>query len=105
MAGARPDYLPVILAMAASGISARSSSTTSWATISVVNGPIRSEIGMNSGIGALGPYNLANATIGRAYGLTSQNAQGGSVPVFRQSRTPVGEFGNEPGSSLKIAQG
>ena len=69
MAGARPEYLPVILAMAASGMTARSSSTTSFATISVVNGPIRNEIGMNSGIGALGPYNHANATIGRAYGL------------------------------------
>ncbi|MCC6947417.1 MAG: hypothetical protein IT539_06560 [Bradyrhizobiaceae bacterium] len=80
MAGARPEYLPVILACAATGISARSSSTTSWATISVVNGPIRKEIGMNDGIGALGPYNLANSTIGRAYGLLSQNLQGGSVP-------------------------
>ena len=79
MAGARPEYLPVILAMSASGITARSSSTTSWATISVVNGPIRNEIGMNSGIGAMGPYNHANTTIGRAYGLLSQNAQGGST--------------------------
>jgi hypothetical protein len=46
----------------------------------VVNGPIRHEIGMNAGTGALGPYNHANATIGRAYGLLSQNLQGGSVP-------------------------
>lgn len=80
MAGARPEYLPVILALAASGVSARSSSTTSWATISLVNGPIREELGMNSGVGGLGPYNHANATIGRAYCLTSQNVQGGSVP-------------------------
>ena len=46
----------------------------------VVNGPIRKEIGMNWGIGAMGPYNHANATIGRAYGLLSQNLQGGSMP-------------------------
>jgi hypothetical protein len=46
-----------------------------------VNGPIRDEIGMNSGIGALGPHNHANATIGRAYGLLSTNLQGGSVPA------------------------
>ncbi len=90
MAGARPEYFPVILAMAASGITARSSSTTSWATISVVNGPIRNELGMNSGIGALGPYNHANSTIGRAYGLTSQNVQGGSVP----GETYMGTLGN-----------
>jgi hypothetical protein len=65
MAGAKPKYLPVILAHAASGITARSSSTTSLAMTTVVNGPIRDEIGMSSGIGALGPYNHANATIGR----------------------------------------
>ncbi len=90
MAGARPEYLPVVLAMAASGISARSSSTTSWATISLVNGPIRNELNMNSGVGAMGPYNQANATIGRAYCLTSQNVQGGSVP----GDTYMGALGN-----------
>ena len=80
MAGARPEYLPVLLAMAASGLTGRSSSTTSQATVALVNGPIRDEIGMNSGIGAMGPYNHANAAIGRAFGLLSQNLQGGSVP-------------------------
>ena len=90
MAGARPEYLPVILALAATGMSARSSSTTSFATLSVVNGPIRHEIGMNSGIGVLGPYNHANATIGRAYSLLSQNLQGGSVP----GDTYMGSLGN-----------
>jgi hypothetical protein len=90
MAGAKPEYLPVILAMAASGLSGRSSSTTSQATVAIVNGPIRDEIGMNYGIGAMGPYNQANATIGRAYGLLSQNLQGGSVP----QETYMGSQGN-----------
>ncbi|MBO0714849.1 MAG: hypothetical protein J2P59_08835, partial [Acidimicrobiales bacterium] len=80
MAGARPEYLPVILALAASEVSARGSTSSSGSAMAVVNGPIRDEIGMNSGTGALGPYNHANATIGRAYGLLSQNLQGGSVP-------------------------
>ncbi len=80
MAGAKPEYLPVILAMAASGQSGRSSSTTLQATVAIVNGPIRDEIGMNYGVGAMSPYSRANATIGRAYGLLSQNLQGGSVP-------------------------
>jgi len=80
MAGARPEYFPVILALAASGVSARGSSTASMNNMVVVNGPIREEIGMNSGLGAMGPYNHANATIGRAYGLLSQNLQGGSEP-------------------------
>lgn len=80
MAGAKPEYLPVILAMASSDVSGRSSSTTSQATVALINGPIRDEIGMNYRIGAMGPYNRANATIGRAYGMLSQNLQGGSVP-------------------------
>jgi hypothetical protein len=100
MAGARPEYFPVILALAASGVSARSSSTTSFATISVINGPIRNEIGMNSGIGAMGPYNHANATIGRAYSLLSQNLQGGSVP----GETYMGSVGNWYAYSATLAE-
>jgi hypothetical protein len=80
MSGAKPEYLPVILAMASSDVSGRSSSTTSQATVALINGPIRDEIGMNYRIGAMSPYSRANATIGRAYGLLSQNLQGGSVP-------------------------
>ena len=90
MAGCRPEYLPVVLALAASGQTARSSSTTSFATLAMVNGPIRNEIGMDSGIGVLGPFNHANATIGRAYNLLSQNLQGGSVP----GETYMGSLGN-----------
>src|SRR2546430_15052929 len=80
MAGARPEYSPLILALAASEVSARGSTSSSASAMVVVNGPIRHEIGMNWGIGAMGPYNHANATIGRAYGLLSQNLQGGSQP-------------------------
>jgi len=80
MAGARPEYFPVILALGATGATARGSSSSAVAAMAAVNGPIRNEIGMNAGTGAMGPYNHANATIGRAYGLLSQNGQGGSVP-------------------------
>jgi hypothetical protein len=84
----------------ASGMTARSSSTTSFATIAVVNGPIRNEIGMNSGIGAFGPYNHANATIGRAYSLASQNLQGGSTP----GETYMGSQGNTYAYSACFAE-
>ena len=90
MAGARPEYFPVILALAATGVSARGSSSSSVAAMAVVNGPVRHEIGMNVGTGALGPHNHANATIGRAYGLLSQNLQGGSTP----GTTYMGSMGN-----------
>jgi hypothetical protein len=101
MAGARPEYFPVILALAASEVTARPSTTTSGAAMVVVNGPIRHEIGMNWGIGAMGPYNHANATIGRAYGLLSQNLQGGSVP----GETYMGSQGNSYGyNSVTFAE-
>jgi hypothetical protein len=90
MAGARPEYFPVILAIASTGASARGSSTSSMAGMVVVNGPIRKEIKMNAGTGAMAPYNQANATIGRAFGLLSQNLQGGSVP----GDTYMGSMGN-----------
>ena len=90
MAGARPEYFPVILALAATCASARASTTSSAASMAVVNGPVRKEIGMNWGIGAMGPYNHANATIGRAFDLLSQNLQGGSLPEV----TYLGSQGN-----------
>ena len=90
MAGARPEYFPVILALASTGVTARGSTSSSAAAMVVVNGPIRNEIKMNSGTGAMGPFNHANATIGRAYGLLSQNGQGSSVPGV----TYMGSQGN-----------
>jgi hypothetical protein len=100
MAGARPEYFPVILALAASGVTARSSSTTSFAAVALANGPIRDEIGMNGGIGAMGPYSRANTTIGRAWGLLSQNLQGGSVP----GETYMGSQGNPLAYSFAFAE-
>jgi len=96
MAGARPEYFPAILALAASNQTSRQGSTTSQTCFSVVNGPIRNELGMNAGIGAMGPYNHANTAIGRAYSLLSQNGQGGSVP----GETYMGALGNPLAYSL-----
>jgi hypothetical protein len=56
----------------------------------VVNGPVRDEIRMNSGIGALGPFNQANAVIGRAWTLMSINlAASGKI-----GETYMGSQGN-----------
>ncbi len=69
MAGARPEHLPVILAIASTGERAIPGSTTPFAGMIVINGPIRNEIGINSGIGAFSPVNISNSTIGRAWTL------------------------------------
>ncbi len=71
MAGARPEHFPVLLAIASSNQTAIMDSTTPFAGMIVVNGPIRKEIGMNSGRGAFSPINLANSVIGRAWTLMS----------------------------------
>jgi hypothetical protein len=44
----------------------------------VVNGPIATQIGMNSGVNVLGQGNRANATIGRAVQLVVRNVGGGA---------------------------
>lgn len=89
MAGARPEHLPVILALASTGVTSLFSSTTSFARMVLVSGPIAREIRMNSGIGALGPFNEANAVIGRAWTLMSKNL-GGSIA----GETYMGSQGN-----------
>ncbi|HKV38968.1 MAG TPA: hypothetical protein VJX67_07130 [Blastocatellia bacterium] len=73
MAGARPEHFAVILAIAATEEPSCPSSTTSFARLLLMNGPIRNEIGMNSGVGALSPFNLANSVIGRAWTLMTIN--------------------------------
>jgi len=80
MAGAQPEYLPVILALASTGVTAFFSSTTSFSRMMVINGPIIQEIEMNPGIGAMSPLNKANSTIGRAWTLISRNLGGGAIP-------------------------
>jgi hypothetical protein len=79
MAGAKPEYLPVIIAAIECcmdpGIDFYHISTGSLASrpLLVVNGPIAKEIGMNSGIGYLGPGCRANNSIGRAVNLCMIN--------------------------------
>ncbi|OGN98136.1 MAG: hypothetical protein A2Y89_07140 [Chloroflexi bacterium RBG_13_51_18] len=79
MAGAKPEYFPVILAIASTRQPALMGSTTAFGTMVLVNGPIRNEIGMNSGIGAFSPINKANSVIGRAWSLMSL-CQGQAIP-------------------------
>jgi hypothetical protein len=80
MAGAQPEFFPVILAIASTGVTSLFSSTSSFSRMAVVNGPIRDQIKMNYGIGAMGPFNDANATIGRAWTLLSKNLAGSGIP-------------------------
>ena len=80
MSGAKPEYFPAILAIASTGATSLISSTSSYARMALFNGPVAKEIGMNSGIGAMGPFNRANATIGRCWTLISKNLGGSGTP-------------------------
>lgn len=85
MAGAKPAYLPVILAAASVfgdlQFESMTRSVNSFAFGQLVNGPIAREIGMTGGLGALGPGNQANATIGRTLNLLFRTVGGAKMGV------------------------
>ena len=85
MAGCRPEYLPIIVAAVeamgdpAFNFYAIQATTHPCAPLLIINGPIRTELGFNSGSGAYGPGWQPNATIGRAIRLALLNI-GGAYP-------------------------
>ena len=85
MAGCKPEYLPVVLAVVEAVLEPEFAMhgllCTTWFSgpMVIVNGPVARRIGMNSGVNALGQGNRANATIGRALQLVIRNV-GGGVP-------------------------
>jgi hypothetical protein len=90
MAGAKPEYFPVILALGSTGSPALNVSDNGFAAGAVINGNIRDEIGLNYEVGAVGPYALANTAIGRAWNLLSIN--GGNCA--KVGTTYMGTVGN-----------
>ncbi len=83
MAGCLPEYMPVVAAVIRAmcepqfGLHGCTASTGGSAPLIVVNGPVRTEIGMNSTHNALANASRANATIGRAERLFILNVLGG----------------------------
>jgi hypothetical protein len=91
LAGCLPAYFPVVLAawdsfLGDGGVSrAIWQSTTGTAPFTVVNGPVRTAIGLNSRGNLYGSGFRANATIGRAIRLGSLNAFGLRPHVLDQA--------------------
>ncbi len=85
MAGCKPEYMPVLIAAVelmlepAWMLDALQSTTNPLTPMLIVNGPVRQRIGLNCGMGVMGPGWRANATIGRAIRLVLLNI-GGAVP-------------------------
>jgi hypothetical protein len=85
MAGAAPEHLPLILtAVSLFGhvlFESMTRSVNSFAFPMLINGPIARDIGIATGMNALGPGNRANATIARAINLTIRNCGGQRVGI------------------------
>ena len=90
MAGCKPEYLPLLLAIGSTGMESINVSDSCWVSAMVINGNIRDEIGLNYGVGAMGPHALANTSIGRAWNLLSIN--GGNCG--KAGTTYMGTVGN-----------
>lgn len=83
MAGCRPDYMPVVVAAVKAvlapdfGLHGANASTGGAGVLLVVNGPIATRIGIESGRDVLTCQTRAAATIGRAVHLVIRNVLGG----------------------------
>src|SRR3989449_11687578 len=106
LAGCLPAYMPVVVAVLGAMCDAQynlhgtSASTGGAAPFIVVNGPVRTLIGMNATHNVLGNGNRANATIGRAIRLVLINVLG--VIPGEKDRSPLGHPGK---ISVCIAEG
>jgi hypothetical protein len=82
MAGCRPEYFPVVVAVVEAACDARfnlhgqSGTTNAASPLIIVNGPARRRLGVNCEAGVFGPGYRANATIGRALRLVMINLGG-----------------------------
>ena len=91
MAGCLPQYFPVVASALQAmcepkfNLHGMSVSTMGSAVLTVVNGPIVDELGLNSGVNVFGPGNRANATIGRAIRLCIINVTGAIPGILDKS--------------------
>ncbi len=105
MAGALPTYMPLLIAGVQALLDPRwdpsvpTVSTGSWAPFWIINGPLRHDLHINSGWGALSPGDIANAAIGRAMGLITKNIRG-----VRKGIEDMGCLGNPCKFSMVIAE-
>jgi hypothetical protein len=87
MAGCKPEYFPVVLAIAESGGGTGDGRGNGGAFM--VSGPIYKEIGMNVSYGRFSIGNPANKTLGRVSSLMWRNLGG-----YKESVTTIMTYGN-----------
>ncbi|NKB34060.1 MAG: thioredoxin [Pseudomonadales bacterium] len=85
LAGCKAEYFPTVLASVEAALQDKFCmhgllcTTYFSGPVMIVNGPVIKQIGINSGVNALGQGSRANATIGRALQLLIRNV-GGGIP-------------------------
>lgn len=94
MAGCRPEYMPVLLALTEVIANPRfgiqqAGSTAGWTPLIILNGPIIKELDFNYGQGVLRPERQANITVSRFLRLLMIN-----VARYRLGATDMAAFGN-----------
>lgn len=93
MAGCRPEYFPVLVAVAEAVADPRfglehAGSTVGFTPLLILNGPIAKELGFHSGQGVLRPQTQANITVSRFLRLLMVNVAG-----YRLGETDMATFG------------
>jgi hypothetical protein len=86
MAGCRPEYMPVLIAVAEAVADPRfgiqhAGSTSGWAPLILLNGPLIRQLGFNHGPGVTRPGRQANTTLSRFLRLFMINVAGYTVGV------------------------
>ena len=99
MAGCRPEYMPVLIAIVQAIADPRyrmedAGSSAGWAPLIILNGPIIQRLGFNAGTGVLRVGNQANTSIGRFLRLYLRNVAGfipgvGDMATFGRPNFPV----------------
>jgi hypothetical protein len=95
MAGCKPEYLPVLLAVAEAISDPRhkvedGGSGVGWETLVIVSGPIIDELDFNTLAGAQRVGRRANTSIGRFARLFTRNLAGLRIPPFETDKGGLG---------------
>lgn len=81
MAGCKPEYMPVLLAIVDAVASDEfrmqdAGASPGWEILVILSGPVADELGFNSGQGVMRPGNRANTSIGRFLRMYLRNIAG-----------------------------
>jgi hypothetical protein len=95
MAGCRPEYLPVLLAIVEVLADPQfriedAGSTPGWEPLVVISGPLVNELDFNFGTGALRAGRQANTSIGRFVRLYMRNIAGLRIPPSETDQGAIG---------------